>query len=332
MSYKYDKLYVALVTPFKPGTEEIDEGAWRSFLRYWVQPRFVDAGGSVIVSPEAGEVFYTTKEEKVRLAEIALEEVGDKMLVVSGVMQPTTKDCVEEAKALKEVGVQGLFLIPPMGAIDITTRWDPIKFPEVWTDQLQTICDAVDLPVITHPAGGKYGGIPVPAMLKILDAVPQIVGWKMITPTMRATAQALREYSASKRHVGILMAGATWFHEALAYDHFDGTVSGFWNYAMEPMMDHLDAWRKNDVVKARQVLFDGLIQLHDYVMGSEEDFRLHSAYKVATWLRGLIPDPFMRAPQRRLRTEHVRKLRDLLKACHLEVIPDKDIKKAYPDV
>lgn len=330
MAEKFDKMFVATVTPYKPGTEDIDEAAWRSFLRYWAQPKFVKGGGGVIVAPEAGEVFYLTTEEKVRLTEIALEEVGGKMLVVTGVMQPTTKGCVEEAKALKKAGTQGLFLIPPMGAMDVTSVWDPLKFPEVWINQLNAIGDAVNLPVITHPTGGKYGGMPVGAMLKILDAVPQIVGWKMITPTWRQTAQALKDYSV-KRHVGILMAGATMFHEAMAYGYFDGTVSGFWNYAMEPTMDFIQAWEEKNMEKAREILFDGLIQLHDYVGGTDGDFRLHSAYKVATWLRGLIPDPFMRAPQRRLQTPEVRKLRDLLKATHLDVIPDKDVQRAYPD-
>ena len=27
-----------------------------------------------------------------------------------------------------------------------------------------------------------------------------------------------------------------------ANDLFDGTLSGFWNFALEPMLDHLDAW------------------------------------------------------------------------------------------
>lgn len=331
LEHKYDKLYVALVTPFKLGTEDIDYDAWRKLLQYWGQDKFVNAGGGIIVNPEAGECFYTTIEEKVRLTEIALEEVGDKMMIFSGVMQPTTKASVAEAKALKDVGVHGLFTPPPMGAMDITSSWDPAMYPEVWTDQLKMICDVADLPIITHPTGGKYYGIPVPAIPKILDEVPNIIGWKMLTSDLRGTARALRDYSATKRHVGLFMAGAHKFHEALAYGYFDGTVSGFWNYSMEQMLDYLDAWKKDDVVKAREILYDGFLELHDYVIGTGGEMRLHSAYKVATWLRGLIPAPFMRAPQRKLRTEEVRKLRDLLNAAHLDVISEAEIRKAYPD-
>lgn len=328
MSNKYDKLYVALVTPFKPGTEDIDYDAWRKLLQYWGQNQFVQAGGGILVNPEAGECFYTTIEEKVRLTEIALEELGDKMFVFSGVMQPTTREIVKEAKALKDVGVHGLFTPPPMGAMDISSSWDPILYPEVWTDQLKAITNVADLPIITHPTGGKYYGIPVQAIPVILDEVPNIIGWKMLTSDIKATGRVLREYK--KRHVGIFMAGAYKFQEAFAYGYFDGTVSGFWNYSMEIMLPYLEAWRTNDVVKAREILFSGFMDLHEYVLGTGGEMRLHTAYKAATWLRGLIPDPFMRAPQRKLRPEEVRNLRDRLKAVGLDVISDKDIRKAYP--
>ena len=126
---EYDKMFVASVTPYAPGTEDIDEAAFRTYMRYWAQPKFIDAGGAMLVSPEAGEAFYLTQREKVRLAEIALEELGDKTIVFSGVMQTTTKACIEEARELKRTGVHGLFLMPPIGTIDIVAAWDSAKTP-----------------------------------------------------------------------------------------------------------------------------------------------------------------------------------------------------------
>jgi dihydrodipicolinate synthase/N-acetylneuraminate lyase len=327
----YDKMFVASVTPYRPGTEDIDESAFRAYMRYWAQPKFVDAGGAMLVSPEAGEAFYLTQSEKLRLAEIALEEFGDRGLVFSGVMQTTTKACVEEAKALKTAGVHGLFLMPPIGTIDIVAAWDPEKNPEVWIDQLRTIADAVNLPVIIHPTGGKYFAMPLEPGMKIVDAVPQIVGYKMITADTQAMAKALRAYT--KRHVGILLAGAAAMHDAIVGGYFDGTVSGSWNYAMEPMVDAIVAARdRKDYDKARGIWSDGLLALHRSVSDSSRGYRLHSAYKVCTWMRGLIPDPFLRAPQRRLPVEEVVELRDLMKKAHLDVIPDSDIRRAYPDL
>jgi len=190
---EYDKMFVASVTPYKPGTEDIDEVAFRNYMRYWAQPKFVGAGGAMLASPEAGEAFYLTQAEKLRLAEIALEELGDKTVVFSGVMQTTTRACIEEARALKKLGVHGLFLMPPIGTIDIVAAWDSKKNPEVWIDQLKEIADAVNLPVIIHPTGGKFFSLPLESGMKTVDAVPQIVGYKMITEDFEAMARALRD-------------------------------------------------------------------------------------------------------------------------------------------
>ena len=104
---------------------------------------------------------------------------------------------------------------------------------------------------------------------------------------------------------------------------FDGTLSGFWNFALEPMLDHLEAWDAKDIDKARRIWDGGLVQLHEYVadMG-----RLHIRYKTATWLRGLIPNPFMRSPMPKPKEEEVETLYRLLKALGLPVIDSKEIK------
>lgn len=328
---EYDRMFVASVTPYKPGTEDIDEAAFRTYMRYWGQPKFVDAGGAVLVSPEAGEAFYLTQAEKLRLAEIALEELGDKTIVFSGVMQTTTRACIEEAKALKKAGVHGLFLMPPIGTIDIVAAWDSQKNPEVWIDQLKAIADAVNLPVIIHPTGGKFFALPLESGMKAVDAVPQIVGYKMITQDFDATARALRAYT--KRHVAIMPAGANNMPTAIKNGWFDGTVSGSWNYAMEKTVDAIVAERdQKDAAKAEKLWGDGLMALHRTITNSDKGYRLHSAYKLCTWMRGLIPSPFLRAPQRRLPVEQVVELRDALKAAHYEVISDAAMRKAYPSL
>jgi dihydrodipicolinate synthase/N-acetylneuraminate lyase len=328
---EYDKMFVASVTPYQVGTEDIDEVAFRNYMRYWAQPKFIDAGGAMLVSPEAGEAFYLTQSEKLKLVDIALEELGDKTIVFSGVMQTTTRACIEEARELKRAGIHGLFLMPPIGTIDIVAAWDPNKNPEVWIDQLRAIADAVDMPVIIHPTGGKFFALPLEVGMKAVDEVPQIVGYKMITEDFNAMARALRAYT--KRHVAILPAGAANMNPAIENGWFDGTVSGSWNYAMEKTIDAIIAARDDkDAAKAEKLWADGLLALHRTVASSEKGYRLHSAYKLCTWMRGLIPDPFLRAPQRRLPLEQVVELRNALKAAHYELISDSAMRKAYPQM
>ena len=53
---KFDRLYVALVTPMKENYA-VDEPALRKLLQYFMQPKFTEAGGAIIINPEAGELF-----------------------------------------------------------------------------------------------------------------------------------------------------------------------------------------------------------------------------------------------------------------------------------
>jgi len=189
----------------------------------------------------------------------------------------------------------------------------------------------VDMPVIIHPTGGKFFALPLAAGMKAVDEVPQIVGYKMITEDFDAMARALRAYT--KRHVAILPAGAANMHPAIQNGWFDGTVSGSWNYAMEKTVDAIAAARdEKNAAKAETLWADGLLALHRIVASSEKGYRLHSAYKLCTWMRGLIPNPFLRAPQRRLPLEQVVELRDALVAAHYEVISQAAMREAYPQM
>jgi 4-hydroxy-tetrahydrodipicolinate synthase len=331
MAEKYDRLYAAVITPFKPGMDELDEAAQRSFLRYFMQSKFVDAGGGIVINPEAGEVFYLSREEARRNVEIAVEECGDKVPVFAGVIALTTKETITRTRDAKAAGAHGVFLIPPLGAIDVTSSWNPEKYPEVWIDMAKEVCDAVDLPAITHPVapgGPVFGvGLPLSATLKMCTEIPQIIGWKMTYSYdgYRIIARALREFP---RHVGIFAAAAVRFHENLATGQFDGTVSGSFNYAMEPMIDHIQAWQRRDVRAAQEIWDSGMAVLHEFVYGDYS--RLHIRYKTACWLRGLIPEPFMRPPLPKPKVEEVRTLRDLLQQAGLNVISDKAVERFFP--
>jgi 4-hydroxy-tetrahydrodipicolinate synthase len=322
---KYDRLYVALLTPFKDNFD-VDEAALRKFLRYFMQNKFVEAGGALIINPEAGETFYLSREEKRRNVEITMEECGGKVPVFAGVVDLRTEDSVKVAVDAKERGVDGLFLIPPMGSSDITLNWDADRYPEVWIDMAKAQLRAADLPAITHPSAPfsqVYGkGLPLNATLQMCREIPNIVGWKCFQSYQGflLIARALR--TQLDRHVAILPSSAWLFHENLATGNFDGSVSGSFCYAMEPMIDHIDAWKNKDIDQARRIWNSGLANLHYYIYF--DSARLHTRYKAAAWLRGLIPSPFMRPPQPKPRKEEVRMLINLLTGAGLNVIPEQD--------
>src|SRR3974390_1156889 len=323
-----NRLFVAALLPYSRHMK-VDEAAYRRFLRHFLDnEKFVRMGGGLCINPEAGEIFYLTRAEKRRVLEIAMEENNRRVPLIAGTWAMTTEETVETARDCKALGVDGIFVTPPGGAQDVTSCWDADNYPEIWLDQIIAQDRAVDLPIVTHPGGGPkppfYPGLPLQATLRICREVPNIVGWKMtyMYEGFRLIAKGLRSLD---RHVAGMGALASRFHEYKATGFFDGTLSGFWNFALEPMLNHLEAWDAKDIDSARKIWNGGLVQLHEYVsdMG-----RLHIRYKTAPWLRRLIPNPFMRSPMPKPRQEEIDTLYRLLKNLGFEVIEPKETRLA----
>jgi len=320
-----NRLYTAAVVPF--GADgELDEAAYREQVRYYGQPRFAAVGG-FIANAEAGEIYYLTAAEKRRTTEIALEELGGRMPVFTGIFDLTTKASVQSAREAKALGVDGLFLMPPAGCADLVTSWNASKYPEYWLDQIREIDDAVGLPIIAHPvasASPQWGiGVPGDAAKLICEQIPNIIGWKMIYSYegMRKMWKILRSL---ERPVAIMAAGGRFFHEYLAHDVLEGSVSGSWVYALEPMLDHIEAARSGDFAKALEIwTLGGLGALHDYIY--EDYSRLHLRYKIAAWLRGLIPSPHARSPMPKPKPEEILTLKVLMAGAGIALISDAAI-------
>jgi len=112
------------------------------------------------------------------------------------------------------------------------------------------------------------------------------------------------------------------FHENLATGYWDGCLTGSFCYAMEPMIDHINAWKNKDLDEANRIWKSGLEDLQYYI--DTEIGRLHTRYKAATWIRGMLPLPFMRPPSPWPTKKECTTIRKLLIKAGLSVIPQKD--------
>jgi dihydrodipicolinate synthase/N-acetylneuraminate lyase len=314
------------MTPFKENFE-VDESALRKHLQYFMQPKFKDnkCSSGIIINPEAGDLFYLSRKEKRRNVEIAMEECDGKMPVFAGIFDLRTEDAVKVAIDAKKAGANGLFLFPPQGAVEVTGAWNAEKYPEIFIDFVQAAVDATGLPVIIHPVAPMTpmygGGLPLDPTLEMCRRIPNIVGWKMFQNYVGSVmiARALRTL---ERHIAILPAMSNLFHENLATGYWDGALSGSFCYAMEPMVDHITAWKNQDLGEAKRIWKSGLEDLQYYI--DFEIGRLHVKYKVATWLRGMFPLPFMRRPSPWPTKEEVTTIRRLMIKTGLNVISEEE--------
>ena len=103
--------YVAVLLPYDRSFK-IDEQAFRNYVRYFADDKRFAREGGLCINPEAGEIFYMTREEKRRVLEIAMEEAHGKLPIIAGTWALTTEETVETAKDCKALGVDGIFVTP----------------------------------------------------------------------------------------------------------------------------------------------------------------------------------------------------------------------------
>ena len=71
--------------------------------------------------------------------------------MLAGALDVTTAGSVDVARDAAELGVDGLFVFPAIGAQDVAVAWDADNYPEVMSDMFRAIAAEVDLPMVVHP-------------------------------------------------------------------------------------------------------------------------------------------------------------------------------------
>ncbi|MBV9251936.1 MAG: dihydrodipicolinate synthase family protein [Acetobacteraceae bacterium] len=96
-----------LVTPFTEAGE-IDEKAFRA------QARFMLSKGvhGICIGGSTGEGHTLERDELRRLVSVALEEVGDRIPVLAGIIVDSTREAVLSARAVQDLGVAALQVTP----------------------------------------------------------------------------------------------------------------------------------------------------------------------------------------------------------------------------
>lgn len=326
----FDRYYCALVTPYKPDSLEVDEGGYRKLVRYFTKSEdFRRTRGALIVNPEAGEIFYLTPDERRRLIKIILEERPADMPIFAGCYGVRRDEVIASALGAKALGVDGIFVMPPAGTMEVTTAIDGSKNPEIWTNHVRAIAEATQLPLIVHPAHPRtmeWGiAVPIETVKMVLEEVPSVVGWKMIYGHAAAHFRVARYIRSLPRHVGILNAPHYCFHTALMTDLLDGMVQGSYNFAMEGLTEHLLAWQSGDIPTAKRIWNTKVMPIHDYIYADSS--RLHIRYKLATWIRGLIAHPFMRPPMPEPRREEAERIYEIISRTGLSSIGQSEFEE-----
>jgi 4-hydroxy-tetrahydrodipicolinate synthase len=169
-------VFPALVTPFTPEAQEVDEYAFRGLIRH-VLPH-VDG---LVASGTTGEFPYLSREERRRLVKIALEESRGKP-VVAGCGASSTREALSLARDAMESGASATLVVTPY-FLHPSDKGVYQHFYEIAT--------SVDLPLILYNSPqvmDRY--LPRPVVEDLAD-LPQVVALKDSSGDLTYTLELL---------------------------------------------------------------------------------------------------------------------------------------------
>jgi 4-hydroxy-tetrahydrodipicolinate synthase len=235
-------LIAATVTPMNENFS-IDEQSLRRYLG-WIADQGVVG---LAINVDTGEGPHLFPEERVRILEIALEEVGGRVTVVAGLAAAFTEQATRVAKQTASLGVDA-FLVFPISAY----QGDPLD-PRIPAEYHRAIADASGLPLIAFQLQPALGGVNFSpeAIARIMD-IDGVVAIKEASFDARRfleTTSLVHELPTPK---AVLNGNDNFLLEAYILGA-DGALLGFGTLAAREQVDMLAAVRAGDHARASEI-------------------------------------------------------------------------------
>lgn len=296
-------LIAATVTPMREDLS-IDEASLRRYLR-WVADQGVVG---VAVNVDTGEGPHLYPEERLRVLEIALEEVGDRVTVVAGLAATFTDQAVEVARQTAKLGPHAL-LVFPIPAY----QGEPLD-PEVPASYHRAVAE-VGVPLIAFQLQPALGGVSFSRqVIERIMEVPGVVAIKEASFDARRFAEVARVVHGLPEPKLVLNGNDNFLLEAYVLGA-DGALLGFGTLATREQVEMLEAVRARDFERAL-ALGTRLQSLCDAIFAPPvRDYR--ARLKHALVRLGVIGTAHVRPPLRPLGAEAAAEVDRALKAAGL---------------
>lgn len=158
-----------------------------------------------------GEYAYLSAEQKQRVVEIVVEAAAGRVPVIAGVASVSTEGAIEQAKAYKKAGVDGL--------VAVLDGYFPLSHGEV-QGYFLTLADAVDVPIIVYTNPNFQRTDLSIETIEVIAQHPNIVGLKdastntgRLLSILNRCGDSLEIFAASS-HLAVsvlLIGGKGWF-------------------------------------------------------------------------------------------------------------------------
>ena len=135
-------MFPVLVTPFDE-QDRVDEDSLRSVVEY-----NINAGVHGVVIAFATEIMKLTDAERLRVAEVVIDQARDRVPVVVNTGATSTYATVQYSRQTEDLGATAVMCTPPAADVPVGEKKAYFK----------AISDAVSVPIFVQEAGTALGG------------------------------------------------------------------------------------------------------------------------------------------------------------------------------
>lgn len=178
LSFDFGRVLTAMATPFDDNLS-IDYGQVKKLARHLVQ----SGSDGLVVAGTTGESPTLSKDEKIELFRVVVEEVGGEAFVIAGTGSNNTAADVELTQAAEKVGVDGVMLVGP---------YYNKPSQEGLYQHFKTIAQSTNLPVMLYNVPGRTAGNILPQTVIRLSEIDNIVAIKEASGILEQVAELRR--------------------------------------------------------------------------------------------------------------------------------------------
>ncbi len=294
----------AVLLPFNEDLS-IDERGLRGHLRDVGTTKGLSA---ITVNAHSTEVASCSFEEQQRVLDIALDEIGDRLPLVSGVWADGSLEAARIARMASQRGASALLVFPPAPfTLGQTAAMAVAHF--------RRIADATDLPLIAFQYPLATGqGYPRDTLLAMIEQVPTIRAIKDWAGNVPQHEMHVRTLQSLSPPVNVLTTHSAWLLSSLVLG-CNGLLSGSGSVIADLQAQLFRAVQAKDLAEAQR-LNDRIYPLAR-VFYSEPWADMHNRMKEALVLLGRLTRAVVRPPLVKLPHAEVERIRAALAAAGL---------------
>jgi len=248
--FKPSGILPALVTPFTEGGRTVDEGQLRKLVNSCIE----QGVSGVVPCGTTGEFVNLRADEKRRVIDVVVDEVGGRVAVVAGTGASGTDEALEMTKYAKDAGADAALVVTPF-YLKPTDRGIYEHF--------YTVASEAELPVILYNIPQCTGVWLTWQMVEDLADVDNIVGLKDSSGELKYMLAVLEKV---RDKINVMCGYDEVVLSALAAGA-SGAILASANVIADRWVEIYEAVQKGDLAKARELQF-GVQKLARIIAGS----------------------------------------------------------------